>query len=76
MHILQILSHWNEGQKDCDDSIAKAHNAMRYVRSSPSRVEKFKRAKKEKIESKSLACHDVPTRSNSTYLLSEAAEKF
>ena len=48
-----------------------------YVKSSPNRFEKFKACvEKEKIQSKSLLCLDVPTRWNSTYLMLENAQKF
>ena len=50
---------------------------MRYVKSSPNRLEKFKACvEKEKIQSKSLLCLDVSTRWNSTYLMLESALKF
>ena len=51
------------GLKDVHDLIVKIRNAVRYVKLSPSRLAKFKIcAEKEKVESKSLLCWDVPTR--------------
>ena len=50
---------------------------MRYVRSSPSRLQTFKNCvEREKIPSKSLVCLDLPTRGNSTYMMLEAGGKF
>nr|XP_048318003.1 zinc finger BED domain-containing protein RICESLEEPER 2-like [Ziziphus jujuba var. spinosa] len=66
-----------EGLKELDEAIASIRNAVRYVRSYPSRLQKFKECiSQEKIESKSLVCLDVPTRWNSTYLMLESALKF
>ncbi|KAE8671627.1 hypothetical protein F3Y22_tig00111941pilonHSYRG00008 [Hibiscus syriacus] len=50
---------------------------MRYVRSSPARMQRFKLCvEQEKIESKGLVCLDVETRWNSTFLMLDAAVKF
>ena len=50
-----------DGLKDLNESIVKVRNAMRYVKPSPNRFEKFKACvEKEKIQSKSLLCIDVP----------------
>ncbi|KAK9901918.1 hypothetical protein M0R45_001852 [Rubus argutus] len=50
---------------------------VKYVRSSPSRFDKFKQyALHERIEAKGLVLLDVPTRWNSTYLMLETALKF
>ena len=74
-HILNLVVC--EGLKDCDESIVKVRNAVRYVRSSPSRLEKFKLcADYMKIGTKKLVSFDVQTRWNSTYLMLESAEKF
>ena len=59
IHILNEIVQ--DGLKDLNESIVKVHNAMRYVKSSPNRFEKFKACvEKEKIQSKSLLCIDVP----------------
>ena len=66
-----------DGLKELDESVVKIRNAVRYVRSSPSRLLAFKQCvEKEKIEAKSSLCLDVETRWNSTYLMLEAAEKY
>nr|KAJ0207661.1 hypothetical protein LSAT_V11C500232740 [Lactuca sativa] len=62
--------------KDVDTSIARIRSAVKYVRSSPARLQRFKGCvEKMKIESKSLVSLDVETRWNSTYLMLESAIK-
>ncbi|KAK9288898.1 hypothetical protein L1049_017367 [Liquidambar formosana] len=74
-HILNLIAC--DGLKDIDDSMMKVRNAVRYLRSSPSRMAKFKNcAEKEAIECKGQVCLDVPTRWNSTYLMLERAPQF
>ena len=74
-HILNLVVQ--DGLKELDESVVKIRNAVRYVRSSPSRLLAFKQCvEKEKIEAKSSLCLDVETRWNSTYLMLEAAEKY
>ena len=74
-HILNLVV--SEGLKDLHTSISAIRNAVRYVRSSPSRLGKFKQAiQEEHITHKSLVCLDVPTRWNSTFKMLEAAEKY
>ncbi|XP_016191851.1 zinc finger BED domain-containing protein RICESLEEPER 2-like [Arachis ipaensis] len=74
-HVLNLIV--NEGIKEQHASIESIRNAIRYVRSSPQRIKKFKECiEAELIESKSLVCLDVPTRWNSTYLMLEHAEDF
>ncbi|XP_075665238.1 zinc finger BED domain-containing protein RICESLEEPER 2-like [Castanea sativa] len=66
-----------EGLKSLHESIVKIRNAIRYVKSSPSRYDKFKACvEKVKIASKGCVCLDVPTKWNSTYMMLENAKKF
>ncbi|XP_071708876.1 zinc finger BED domain-containing protein RICESLEEPER 2-like [Rutidosis leptorrhynchoides] len=65
------------GLKDYDKSIKVIRNAVKYVRSSPSRLNKFKQCiEDEKISVGGSACLDVPTRWNSTFLMLESAIKY
>ena len=74
-HIVNLIV--NDGLKDLNVSVARVRGAVRYVRGSPSRLQKFKDCvENENIESKSLLCLDVSTRWNSTYLMLNAAQKF
>ena len=74
-HILNLVV--SDGLKELDDSIIAIRNAVKYVRSSPSRLEAFKSAvARERIESKGSVILDVPTRWNSTYLMLNAALDF
>ncbi|XP_020229505.1 zinc finger BED domain-containing protein RICESLEEPER 2 [Cajanus cajan] len=73
-HILNLIV--KEGFKDNIDAILRIRGAVNYVRSSPSRLAKFKTCvEKQNIEYKGLVCLDVETRWNSTYLMLEAALK-
>ena len=74
-HITNLIV--GDGLKELSPSIASIRNAVRYIRSSPARLKRFKEVvEEEQIESKALLCMDVPTRWNSTYLMLEAALKF
>jgi hypothetical protein len=65
------------GLKDIDDSIVKIRNAVRFVRSSPSRLVFNQYAERLKIGSKKSVCLDVATRWNSTYMMMlYATDKF
>ncbi|KAL4356875.1 zinc finger BED domain-containing protein RICESLEEPER 1-like [Arachis duranensis] len=62
--------------KEIDDSVAKIRDAMKYIRSSNSRLTRFKGyITQENIPHKTLVCLDVETRWRSTYLMLVAALK-
>jgi hypothetical protein len=66
-----------DGLKDINVLVVKIQNAIRFVRSSPSRQLAFKKCvEKLHINCKKSLCLDVATRWNSAYLMLEAAEKF
>jgi hypothetical protein len=74
-HIVNLIVYAR--LKYIDDSVAKIRNAMRFVRSSPSRQLVFNQlAESLKIGSKKNVCLDVTTRWNSTYMMLDAAAKF
>ncbi|KAF7820677.1 zinc finger BED domain-containing protein RICESLEEPER 2-like [Senna tora] len=74
-HILNLVV--NDGLKDLHNSISAIRNVVRYVRSSPARLQRFKDlVQKEKIDCNALVCLDIVTRWNSTYLMLEHALKF
>ena len=60
-HILNLIVM--EGLKEVNTSILKVRNAVKYAKSSPSRLDKFKSCvERQKIGEKGLLCLDVPTR--------------
>ncbi|PSS28929.1 AC transposase [Actinidia chinensis var. chinensis] len=74
-HILNLIVV--EGLKEENRSIDRVRDVVRYVRSSPQRLESFKTCvEKEKIDCSQTVCLDVSTRWNSTYLMLEVAVKF
>ncbi|KAJ0714852.1 putative HAT dimerization domain, ribonuclease H-like superfamily, hAT-like transposase, RNase-H [Helianthus annuus] len=74
-HIINLVV--KDGLEEQVDSITRIRNAVRYIRSSPSRFLTFKDCvENEKIESKRKPCLDVDTRWNSTFLMLETALKF
>ncbi|KAI8571816.1 hypothetical protein RHMOL_Rhmol01G0148700 [Rhododendron molle] len=74
-HILNLIVR--DGLEERAPSIACIREVVRYVRSSPSRLDSFKKCVlKGKIESKKYLCLDISTRWNSTYLMLDAAQKF
>ncbi|KAL8113391.1 hypothetical protein AgCh_020640 [Apium graveolens] len=74
-HILNLIV--NDGLKELHDSIAAIRNSVRYIRSSPVRLLKFKGcAEREKIDYKGGLVLDVTMRWNSTYMMLDVALKF
>ncbi|KAF2302977.1 hypothetical protein GH714_012217 [Hevea brasiliensis] len=74
-HIVNLVVM--DGLKDVGESVLKVRNAVRYIRSSPARLKKFKECVEyEKIDGKSSLCLDVSTRWNSTYLMLNIAQKY
>ena len=74
-HILYLIV--GEGLKEIDASVAKACEAVRYVKFSPNRNQTFSYfMERLGMVSKSLLSLDVPTRWNSTYIMLETTENF
>lgn len=74
-HIINLVVR--DGLDEQFDSITKIRNAVKYLRSSPSRYDTFLECVElEKIDCKKKPCLDVETRWNSTFLMLETAEKY
>ncbi|KAL4290808.1 hypothetical protein GQ457_14G015550 [Hibiscus cannabinus] len=74
-HILNLVV--KDGLKDVDNSVMKVRAAVKYVRSSPARLQKFRSCiEEENINKKSLVCLDIETRWNSTYCMLKSALVF
>jgi hypothetical protein len=76
-HILNLVVNDGLKLKKMHSSISKIRSAVRYVRHSPGRLDRFRTCIKEvRIQDKSTVQYDCPTRWNSTYLMLESALKF
>ncbi|WOK93307.1 zinc finger BED domain-containing protein RICESLEEPER 2-like [Canna indica] len=74
-HIINLIVQ--DGLKDLDPAIRWVREAVKYIRSSPARLKKFKEcADSVQVECMSTLCLDVCTRWNSTYLMLSVAEKY
>ncbi|XP_025616923.1 zinc finger BED domain-containing protein RICESLEEPER 2-like [Arachis hypogaea] len=74
--ILMLYETKKDGLKEIDDLVTEIRDAVKYVRSSNSRLTRFKACiAQENIPHKSLVCIDVEPRWNSTYLMLVAALK-
>lgn len=74
MHVRCIAHSLNlivkKGLSDLYVSVSRVRGAVKFVRQSPARLQKFKDlAKAENVDSKALLCSDVCTRWNSAYLM-------
>ena len=71
-HIINLIV--TEGLKEIDVSVSRVRAAVKFVKSSPSRLAKFKKcAELAKVDSKAFLSLDVCTRWNSTYLMLASA---
>lgn len=71
-HIVNLIVR--SGLHLMDKSVASIRNAVRFVRSSSSRLDAFKLCvQKESLDSKKICVLDVPTRWNSTYIMLDTA---
>ncbi|XP_061993876.1 zinc finger BED domain-containing protein RICESLEEPER 4-like [Rosa rugosa] len=74
-HICNLIV--GSGLKRLNRAVLAIRNAVKFVRSSSSRLDSFKACvAKEQVPCKGLVVMDVPTRWNSTFLMLEAALKF
>ena len=59
-----------EGLKEMNNSVFSICNAMKYVRSSPTKLIRFRKCvEHKKLDSKLIVVMDIPTKWNSTYLM-------
>ncbi|KAK9922177.1 hypothetical protein M0R45_030656 [Rubus argutus] len=71
-HIVNLIVR--SGLAILDRLVASIRNAVKYVRSSSSRLDVFKKCvAKEKLECKKICVLDVPTRWNSTFIMLDTA---
>jgi len=73
-HILNLIM--NSGLKEINSFVLRICVAVKYIRSSPSRLMSFKECvEQQNIECMGHICLDVETMWNSTYLMLDAALK-
>ncbi|XP_022152189.1 zinc finger BED domain-containing protein RICESLEEPER 2-like isoform X2 [Momordica charantia] len=73
-HILKLIVC--DVMEDFHELISKVRNAVRFVRSSPTRYRSFEKCIEEENLSNNFVCLDVPTQWDNTYVMLESAEKF
>jgi len=74
-HIVNLIV--NDGIKELGSSVARVRSTVKYVRSSTSRLQKFKNCVEiKKIKWSKTLCLDASTRWNSTYLMLKTAWKY
>jgi hypothetical protein len=74
-HILNLVV--TGGLKGLGACVSNIRNAVKFVRSSPARMTKFKSCiELEKITCTKMVCLDVQTRWNSTYIMLSSVEKY
>jgi hypothetical protein len=65
-HIVNLIVQ--DGLEELDASVKRVRVAVRYIKSSPTRIGKFKKCVElEKVNTKAFFCLDVVTCCNSTY---------
>ncbi|XP_019198271.1 PREDICTED: zinc finger BED domain-containing protein RICESLEEPER 2-like [Ipomoea nil] len=71
-HILNLVVQ--DGLKESGSAVKKVRDSVRYVRSSPARLQRFRElADVMGVVAKKSLCLDIPTRWNSTYMMLSAA---
>lgn len=74
-HVINLVVR--DGIEEVKTTIKRLHRSVKYVRSSSSCLQNFKKcALKESVTCKKVVCLDVKTRWNSTYLMINAAMEF
>lgn len=66
VHIVNLIVQ--DGLKELDTSVKRVHAAVKFIKTSPSRITRFKKCVElEKVKTKAFLCLDVVTQWNSTY---------